>query len=345
MIELLIHLVKAVIIFQGLLIAAALMTLADRRCSAFVQDRLGPNRVGPQGLLQPVADLVKLIFKEQFIPDNVDRKIFALAPLLIIIPASITFAVIPVGESVELFGHTIALQLADLNVGVLYIFAITSLGVYGVVLGGWASNNKYTLLGGLRSSAQMISYELSLGLSVVGVMMITGSLKMSAMVQAQTVMLGGILPMWNVVVQPVGFCIFLISAFAETNRLPFDLPEAEQELVGGYHTEYSSMNFAVFFLAEYINMTVASALIVTLFLGGWHFPFVDEWLEPGLLRESVRVATFLAKTGAILLFFVVVRWTFPRFKYNQLMNLGWKVLLPIAFLNVIATGFWFVLVG
>ena len=345
MIELLIHFAKAAIIFQGLLISAALMTLADRRCSAFIQDRLGPNRVGPQGLLQPVADLVKLIFKEQFVPDNVDRKIFALAPLLIIIPASITFAVIPVGGTIELFGYSIPLQLADLNVGVLYVFAITSLGVFGIVLGGWASNNKYTLLGGLRSSAQMISYELSLGLSVVGVMMITGSLKMSAMVEAQTVMLGGILPMWNIVLQPVGFLIFLVAAFAETNRLPFDLPEAEQELVGGYHTEYSSMNFAIFFLAEYINMTVAAALIVTLFLGGGHFPFLDAWLQPGLLQEGVRVATFLVKTSGVLLFFVVVRWTLPRFKYNQLMDLGWKVMLPIAFLNVIATGFWFVLVG
>lgn len=343
MIDFLIIVAKVLIVFGGLLGAAAVMTLADRRFSAFVQDRLGPNRAGPEGLLQPIADLVKLIFKEQYTPARVEKRLFALAPLIILLPACITFAVIPVGQSIEVFGRTVQLQLADLNVGILYIFAITSLGVYGLVLGGWSANNKYALLGGLRSSAQMISYELSLGLAVVGVLMITGSLRPSEIVLTQTQMMGGVIPAWNIIVQPLGFLIFLVSAFAETNRLPFDLPEAEQELVGGYHTEFSSMRFAFFFLAEYINLTVASAMVVTLFLGGWHFPFIDGWLQPGILLELIHIGAFLAKTGAVLFFFVLVRWTMPRFKYNQLMHLGWKVMLPLAFLNVIVTGVYLVL--
>ena len=329
--------VKIVVVVVSLTTAAALVILGDRRLSAFIQDRLGPNRVGPEGFFQPVADFIKLIFKEDFTPDEVDKPFYNLAPVIMLIPALVTIAVIPFGNSLTLFGQTIRLQISDMNIGILYIFALTSLGVYGIVLAGWSSNNKYTMLGSLRSSAQMISYELALGLSAVGVLLISDSLRLSEIVSDQTTLIGGVLPRWNILLQPLGFIIFLISVFAETNRLPFDLPEAEQELVGGYHTEYSSMKFASFLLAEYCNVVVSSTLIVTLFFGGWHIPYIENISMPPLLLDLLYVGAFVIKTAFFAFLFIWVRWTLPRFKYNQLMDIGWKVLLPLAIVNVVIT--------
>lgn len=337
-ITLLIVSVKAVVVMFAVIISAALMVLADRRLSGFMQDRLGPNRVGPEGFFQPLADFIKLFMKEDFTPDGVDKPIYWLAPVMILVPALVLFAVIPFGSTLTLGGRDIPMQVADVNIGILYIFAVASLGVYGIVLGGWASNNKYTIFGSLRASAQMISYELSLGLSVIGVVMIAGSLQLNDVVDFQREYIGGVIPRWNILTQPLGFLIFLIAMFAETNRLPFDLVEAEQELVGGYHTEYSSVKFAFFFLAEYGNAVTSSALAATLFLGGWHLPWI-EWIHmPPLLLQLLQIGAFVVKTGLFMVLFVVIRWTLPRFKYNQLMNLGWKVMLPVALLNVVVTG-------
>ncbi|MEK7748470.1 MAG: NADH-quinone oxidoreductase subunit H, partial [Bacteroidota bacterium] len=241
-------------------------------------------------------------------------------------------------NTIELFGQHIKLIVADVNIGILYILALTSIGVYGITLAGWSSNSKYSLLGGLRSSAQLISYELSMGLSIIGVLMVAGSLRLDQIVLHQTSYLGGWLPAWNIFVQPLGCVIFVVSAFAETNRLPFDLPEAEPELVGGYHTEYSGMKFGMFMLSEYINLITSSALITTLFLGGWHLPFAETWNLSPLILSLLQIAAFVAKVSIVIFFFIIVRWTIPRFRYDQLMNLGWKVLLPFAILNVVATG-------
>lgn len=329
--------IKIIIVMGALLTVAAIVTLAERRLSAFIQDRLGPNRVGPFGLFQPVADGLKLFFKEDFTPDQVDKPFYNLAPMMVLIPSFITVAVIPFGNTLTLYGHAFRLQIADVNIGILFIFALTSLGVYGIVLGGWSSNNKYSMFGSLRSAAQLISYELSLGLSAIGVLIITGSLKLSDVVFSQGAMIGGMIPHWNVFVQPFGFLIFLISAFAETNRLPFDLPEAEQELVGGYHTEYSSMKFASFYLAEYCNVVVSSALIVTLFFGGWQIPYIEHLKLSQVVIEILQIVSFSIKTSFFILLFIWVRWSLPRFKYNQLMDIGWKVLLPLALINIVIT--------
>jgi len=327
---LLITLLKIFIVFNAVMAVVTYLVWVERRVSAFMQDRLGPNRVGPYGLLQPMADALKFIFKEDVIPAQVNRPVFILAPALSLIPALITFAVIPFGGTLMLFGQEIPLIITDVNIGVLYVLAISSLGVYGIVLAGWASNNKYSLLGALRSAAQMISYELSLGLSLVGVLLLTGSLSLQAVVYAQH-------GLWNIVKQPLAFFIFLVAMFAETNRLPFDLPECETELVAGYHTEYSAMKFAMFFMAEYANMVTASAMAVTLFFGGWHIPFVST-PEPSTLWLSLLEAlAFAVKVGVFLFLFVWVRWTIPRFRYDQLMALGWKVLLPFALLNIFVT--------
>jgi NADH-quinone oxidoreductase subunit H len=309
------------------------MTLAERRISAFMQDRLGPNRVGPKGILQPIADGIKFLMKEDIIPTAAVKPIYILAPAMLIIPALMTFAVIPFGQTVTLFGKQIALQVADVNIGILYIFALTSVGVYGLVLAGWSSNSKYPLLGGLRSSAQLISYELAMGLAAVSVIMMAGSLELNDIVVAQQ----GKLFSWNICRQPLAFLIFLIAVYAETNRLPFDMTEAEQELVGGYHTEYSSMKFSMFFMAEYANMITAAALTVTLFFGGWDIPLVNE-VSLGFFGGILSVMAFAVKTAFFLFLFIWVRWTFPRFRYDQLMRLGWKVLLPLALLNIIITG-------
>ena len=325
--------VKVLIVFAGVMIGVMAMTLAERRISAFMQDRLGPNRVGPKGILQPIADGIKFLMKEDIIPTAAVKPIYILAPAMLIIPALMTFAVIPFGQTITLFGKQIALQVADVNIGILYIFALTSVGVYGLVLAGWSSNSKYPLLGGLRSSAQLISYELAMGLAAVSVIMMAGSLELNDIVAAQQ----GKLFSWNICRQPLAFLIFLIAVYAETNRLPFDMTEAEQELVGGYHTEYSSMKFSMFFMAEYANMITAAALTVTLFFGGWDIPLVNE-VSLGFFGGILSVMAFAVKTAFFLFLFIWVRWTFPRFRYDQLMRLGWKVLLPLALLNIIITG-------
>jgi len=322
---LLVSLLKIVVVFGLLLLTVAYLTWAERKIIGDLQVRWGPSRVGPFGLLQPIADGIKLFFKEDLVPAGADRVIFLLAPVLSMIPALITFAVIPFGDTVRLFGRTIDLVITDINIGILYVFAVTSMGVYGVVLGGWASNSKYSLLGGLRSAAQMVSYEMSLGLSVVGVLMLSQSLSLVDIVNAQAGTWLGVIPRWNLFTQPLGFALFLVSANAELNRAPFDLPEAETELVAGFHTEYSSMKFAMFFMAEYANMITAAAVATTLFLGGWRGPLLPP------------VVWFLLKVFAFLFLFIWLRATLPRFRYDQLMAFGWKVLLPLALANVVVT--------
>jgi NADH-quinone oxidoreductase subunit H len=281
-----------------------------------MQARIGPNRVGPLGLFQPIADVGKLFFKEEFIPAEANKVIFHIAPMLAVIPAIVVFAVVP-------FGPQDAFIVTDVNVGLLVFLAMSSIGVYGVTLGGWASNNKYALLGGLRSSAQMISYELAMGLSTVGVLLIAGSLSLVEIVQAQS-------RMWFIVYQPLAFVIFMITALAETNRAPFDLPEAEAELVAGFHTEYSSMKFGLFFLGEFMNVLVICCIAVTLFLGGWQGP----WLP-----DSLKFIWFFLKLAVLVFFFIWVRWTYPRLRYDQLMHFGWKVLLPVTIANILVTAF------
>jgi len=324
--------VKVLVVFAATMLTVLMMIYAERRVSAFMQGRLGPNRVGPQGLLQPIADGIKFLMKEDIIPDGVNKPIYLLAPVIMLIPALMTFAVIPFGSDITLFGRQIPLQVADVNVGILYVLALTSIGVYGIVLAGWSSNSKYSLLGGLRSAAQLISYELAMGLAVVSIILLSGSLKLNDIVADQQ----GYLFSWNVFKQPLAFIIFLIAVYAETNRLPFDLSEAEQELVGGYHTEYSSMKFAMFFMAEYANMITAAALTVTLFFGGWDVPLINE-TSLGIWGTVLSVLSFILKMGFFLFLFIWVRWTFPRFRYDQLMKIGWKVMLPIALLNIFVT--------
>ncbi|MEK6711159.1 MAG: NADH-quinone oxidoreductase subunit NuoH [Nitrospinota bacterium] len=318
MADLALVLVKVVAVFGALLLLAAYMTWAERRVLALMQVRYGPNRVGPAGLLQPIADGIKLLFKETVVPARADKVIFVVAPVISLVPAMAAIAVVPFGDSVTLFGRKVDLVVADVNVGVLYIFALAGIGVYGIVLGAWASNSKYPLLGGLRSAAQLISYELSMGMSLLGVVLATGSLSLKAVVDAQA-------GYPFILIQPLGFLIFLVCMLAETNRAPFDLPEAESELTGGFHTEYSSMHFALYFLAEYCNMITFSAVAATFFLGGWRGPFLPP------------IAWFLIKVLAFMFFFMWVRATTPRLRYDQLMDFGWKVLLPLAILNVVAT--------
>ena len=325
--------VKVLVVFAATMLGVLVMIYAERRVSAFMQDRVGPNRVGPKGVLQPIADGIKFLMKEDLVPERVDKPIFILAPAILLIPALMTFAVIPFGSSINLFGREIALQVADVNVGILYVLALTSISVYGIVLAGWSSNNKYSLLGGLRSSAQLISYELAMGLAVVSIILLAGSLRLNDIITDQQ----GSFFSWNIFRQPLAFLIFLIAVYAETNRLPFDLSEAEQELVGGYHTEYSSMKFAMFFMAEYANMITAAALTVTLFFVGWDVPLLDEG-SLGLFGTLLSVLSFILKMSFFLFLFIWVRWTFPRFRYDQLMRLGWKVMLPLALFNIFLTG-------
>ena len=310
----------------------AYVVLLERRLSAGIQNRIGPNRVGWQGLLQPIADVVKLILKEDIVPAKANRFIHGLAPIISIGVAMTTFAIIPFGNRINLFGYDIKLQIADVNIGILYILALTSLGVYGLTLSGWSSNSKYPLLGCIRSSAQMISYELSMGISLIGIIMMAESLKLDKIVEMQAGW------HWNIILQPIGFITFLVASFAETNRLPFDLPEAEPELVAGYHTEYSGMKFGCFYLAEYSNMFVSSALITTLYLGGWQVPFVHSLGLSDFWISIVQVLGFFVKIVLMVAFFIIIRWTIPRFRYDQLMNLGWKFMLPIAILNLLITG-------
>ena len=352
-----------------------MMVWVERRGSALMQNRRGPNRVGPLGLFQSLADVVKFIFKEDMVPAHCDRFYYILAPAVVLLPAFMTFAVVPFGGDITIAGHVVHLQVADLNVGFLYILAIGSLGVYGIIMAGWSSNNKYSLLGSLRSSAQMISYELSMGLSLVGFVMVYSSFELRDIVHGQTAALmpwlptwlPGVLahvPKWGFFVQPVGFIIFLSSVYAETNRLPFDLPEGESEIVAGYHLEFGSMRFALFFMAEYLNMVTASALLTTLYFGGYSFPGLHHLattLAPVLVKASdvvtsvlpvipplvdpeqwmraiLEISVFSAKVGFFMWLFVWVRWTLPRFRYDQLMDLGWKVFLPLSIANIAVTG-------
>lgn len=314
------------------LLVAMYSTLIERKVAGWFQDRLGPDRAGPWGLFQPLADGVKLFFKEEFMPNTADKFLYILGPSLTMLIACLTSAVIPWGPDLVINGKTYSLQVADVNIGILYIFAIVSIGVYGIMIGGWASNNKYSLLGAVRASSQMISYELAMSLAIISIVMMTGSLSMREIVNQQQGL------NWNIWFQPLGFLIFLICAFAETNRSPFDLPECETELVGGYHTEYSSMKLGFYLFSEYINMFIAGAVMATLFLGGYHFPFIGKLgLSPNVFAAVSFLILFLKITffGFI---FMWVRWTLPRFRYDQLMRLGWKSLIPLAILNIIITG-------
>lgn len=314
---------KVTIVFGVLMGMVAYLTWLERKVLGHIQMRRGPLHVGYHGLLQPIADGVKLFFKEDTIPEGADRTIFTLAPAITVAAAISTIAVIPFGEPLTVFGHRIYLHVADLNIGILYILAVASLGVYGLILGGWASNNKFSLLRGLRSSAQMVSYELALGLALVGPLMLAGTLRMHGIVEAQE-------GVWYIVLQPLAFVIYMLAALAETNRIPFDLPEAESELVAGYHVEYSGMKFAFFFLGEYAAMITVAAIATTVFLGGYHGIGIDvPWLGP---------LWFMAKVLLVLFAFIWVRGTLPRLRYDQLMQFGWKVLLPLSILNIAITG-------
>jgi NADH-quinone oxidoreductase subunit H len=323
-IDILLMLGKILVLFFIILTFAAYLVLAERRILAWIQDRIGPNRVGPFGLLQPLADVIKMLTKEDLIPAAADRLLFSLAPAMAAIPAILTFAVVPLGAPMTLFGHRVDLQVSDLDVGVLFFLALSSIAVYGVALGGWASNSKYALLGSIRGLSQLISYELSMGLSLVPVVMLSRSLKMSDIVNAQA-------DMPFIVYQPLAFVIFMVSIFAECKRIPFDLPEAEGELVAGFHTEYSGMRFGLFFVGEYINIIALGALASLFFLGGWRGPLLPP------------IVWFFLKVSVFAFLFIWVRGTLPRLRYDQLMHLGWKFLTPLALLNILATAWWLAL--
>ncbi len=337
-IDLMIILIKVLGVFGVTLIGVMAMIVAERRIAGFMQYRQGPNRVGFGGILQPVADGIKSFMKEDIIPDRANKPIYLLAPVLVMIPALMTFAVIPFGAPLEIGSRVILLQVANINIGLLYILALTSVGIYGIVLAGWSTGSKFPLLGGLRSAAQLISYELAMGLAIIGVIMISGGLTFDTIIAHQQA------TGWNIWKQPLAAMIFLIAMFAETNRLPFDLTEAEQELVGGYFTEYSSFKFAMFLMSEYANMITAAAFMVCLFFGGWDVPFIDE-IALGGLGVALSVLSFVTKVGLFLFLYILVRWTLPRFRYDQLMRLGWKFLLPLALLNVFLTGLFMVWTG
>jgi len=325
-----------VVVVMTSLVVAMYTTFAERKVAAVLQDRRGPNRAGPFGLLQPLADGLKLFFKEEIIPNFSSKFLFILGPCLAMLTAMMTGAVIPWGDKVELFGREISLQIADINIGILYVFGVVSMGVYGIMIGSWASNNKYSLMGGLRAASQIISYELAMGIALIALLMVTGTLSLKTMVSQQMD------AWWNVFRQPLGFLIFLICVFAECNRTPFDLPEAENELIGGYHTEYSSMKLGFYLFAEYINMFISSAVVVSLFFGGYDIPILNDTAfaaEHGNnLMAVLHAGMLFAKIAFFLFLFMWVRWTIPRFRYDQLMNLGWKSLIPMALFNMLVTG-------
>jgi NADH-quinone oxidoreductase subunit H len=330
----LVSVIKSALILFILLTAVAYTVWLERKVVGHMQNRWGPTRVGPFGLLQPAADGIKFLFKEDLTPPHVYRPLFLAAPLIAVVFALTSIAVIPFGNSFEIFGYTIPLQITDVNIGLLFILGVTSVGVYGVALAGWSSNNKYSLLGGLRASAQMISYEISLGLSLVGVLIMSGSFSLRAIVESQQGFFWYMVPRWNIFHgQFIGFFCYLMAAYAETNRIPFDLPEAETELVAGYHTEYSAMKFAMFFMAEYANMITVACLATLLFFGGWDGPLFG----PTVLRVLLPVFYFAAKIVVFLFVYIWVRGTLPRFRYDQLMSFGWKFLLPLAIANLVVT--------
>ncbi|MFY8024554.1 MAG: NADH-quinone oxidoreductase subunit NuoH [Sediminibacterium sp.] len=323
----------AIIVFASLGIALY-TTFSERKVAAVLQDRPGPNRAGPMGLLQPLADGLKLIMKEEIIPNSASKGLFILGPAMAMTAALMTCAVIPWSSSVELFGRKIDLQIADINIGILYVFGVVSMGVYGIMIGGWASNNKFSLMAALRGASQAISYELAMGLSLIAVLMISGSLSLKTIVDQQ--MAPG--AWWNIVYQPLGFILFFICAMAECNRTPFDLPEAENELNMGYHQEYSSMKLGFYLFAEYVNMIMSSAVMASLYFGGYDVPFLDESSLAPNIAAIIGVLSLLTKIVIFLFLFMWIRWTIPRFRYDQLMNLGWKSLIPLALLNMLATG-------
>jgi NADH-quinone oxidoreductase subunit H len=329
-------LILVVAVVSGSLVVAMYSTYAERKVAAIIQDRRGPNRAGPFGLLQPLADGLKLFFKEEIVPTFSSKFLFILGPGIAMMTAIMIGAVVPWGNKVHFFNRDISLQIADVNIGVLYVFGVLSLGVYGIMIGGWASNNKFSLLGAMRAASQIISYELAMGITLIALLLITGTLSLKTMVIQQTD------SVWNIFKQPVGFVIFLICAFAETNRTPFDLSEAENELIGGYHSEYSSMKLGFYLFAEYVNMFLSSAIMVTLFFGGYDIPFVhDVTLIDKIGTNWMAVLqglVFFIKISFFLFLFMWVRWTIPRFRYDQLMNLGWKILLPLALVNMLITG-------
>jgi NADH-quinone oxidoreductase subunit H len=325
-------LVLIIVVVSASLVIAMYATFAERKVAAIIQDRRGPNRAGPFGLLQPLADGLKLFFKEEIIPAFSTKFLFILGPCLAMLTAMMTSAVIPWGDTVHLFGRNISLQITDVNIGILFVFGVVSMGVYGIMIGGWASNNKFSLIGALRAASQIISYELPMGIALIALLMVTGTLSLKEMVVQQQ---SG---WWNILYQPLGFLIFLICSFAECNRTPFDLPEAENELIGGYHTEYSSMKLGFFLFAEYINMFVSSAIMATLFFGGYDMPFVNEANFSPNIAALIGVAALMSKVAFFLFLFMWVRWTIPRFRYDQLMNLGWRILIPLSLLNMLGTG-------
>jgi NADH-quinone oxidoreductase subunit H len=329
---LLYKLILIVVIFGITMLVALYSTYAERKVAAFMQDRLGPNRAGPWGLLQPLADGVKMFTKEEIQPNTSDRVLFLMGPSIAMLTALMTSAVIPWGKDLVINGKHFSLMVGDINIAVLYIFGVVSMGVYGILIGGWASNNKYSLLGAVRASSQMISYELAMGLSLVALIMTTGSMNIHDIVEAQQGF------RWNVWFQPLGFIIFLICAFAECNRAPFDLPECETELVGGYHTEYSSMKLGFYLFAEYINMFVSACILASMYFGGYNFPFIDKLgLSPNVL-SLVGTGIFFLKIIFFIFFFMWVRWTLPRFRFDQLLRLGWRILIPVAIINILVTG-------
>jgi NADH-quinone oxidoreductase subunit H len=328
-------------VFGITLFVAAYSTYAERKVAAFLQDRVGPDRAGPFGIFQPLADGLKFIYKEEIIPVVSNKLLFILGPCIAMLTAMMAGVLIPWGNTLVINGQTYSLQVADLNIGILYVFGVVSIGVYGIMIGGWASNNKFSLLGAIRASAQMISYEIAMGLSIIALIILTGTLSLSE-ISAQQAGGQGMgwdgWNFWNVIYQPLGFLIFIVCAFAECNRTPFDLPECETELVGGYHTEYSSMKLGFYLFAEYINMFVSSAVISTLYFGGYNFPFMNDL---GLDHNTVSIIgslVMLAKVSFFIFFFMWIRWTIPRFRYDQLMNLGWKILIPLSVANIFITG-------
>lgn len=338
--ELIFKAVLVVVIFLISLVIAMYSTYAERKVAAFLQDRVGPDRAGPWGILQPLADGGKMFLKEEIIPASSSKFLFVVGPSLAILVSCIGSAVIPWGQTLTIGAYSFHLQVADVNVGLLYIFGVVSLGVYGIMIGGWASNNKYSLLGAIRAASQNISYEIAMGLSIIALIMTTRTLSLRHIAEQQSGFWHGHWFTWNVFSQPLGFIIFLVCAFAETNRSPFDLPECETELVGGYHTEYSSMKLGFYLFAEYINMFVSSAVISTLYFGGYNFPYMHHL---GLSTNWVTILGVIAlfiKIFFFIFFFMWVRWTIPRFRYDQLMDLGWKVLIPLSIANIIITGVW-----
>ncbi|WP_437919236.1 NADH-quinone oxidoreductase subunit NuoH [Sphingobacterium sp. LRF_L2] len=326
-------LILVVVVFTISLVIAMYSTLAERKIAGFMQDRYGPNRAGIGGILQPLCDGGKFFFKEEIIPAGAHKFLFVAGPTLAIITACISSAVIPWGQDLHVAGRAISLQVADINVGVLYIFGVVALGVYGIMIGGWASNNKFSLMGAIRAASQSISYEIAMGLSIIALLMVTGTLSMKEIVAQQVGFM-----QWNIWVQPLGFLIFMTCAFAECNRVPFDLPECETELVGGYHTEYSSMKLGLYMFSEYINMFVSSALMAALYFGGYNFPFMNDLGLSQNWITIIGVLAFFLKIFAFIFFFMWIRWTLPRFRYDQLMNLGWKMLIPLAIANIVLTG-------